>query len=172
MQLRGVRKEGCRLLSAIRRRSVCPTYAVLPRVSRGCTTASVDSAVRCRYVRKTDTNTLSQTKIMILHRFCSSAEYDAFVRGEVLKNNTDHGARRGYSVTSSVGFCFFSEDPGTPQPAADPVFLAPTHIKTPTPCREPGKASACFACQTKRAMDACSFFILAVGMLPTALRFR
>lgn len=48
---------------------------------------------------------------MILHRFCSSAEYDAFVRGEVLKNNTDHGARRGYSITSSVGFCFFSEDP-------------------------------------------------------------
>lgn len=48
---------------------------------------------------------------MILHRFCSSAEYDAFMRGEVLKNNTDHGARRGYSVTSSIGFCFFSEDP-------------------------------------------------------------
>lgn len=48
---------------------------------------------------------------MILHRFCSAAEYNAFARGETLENNTDHGKKRGYDTTTSVGFCFFPENP-------------------------------------------------------------
>lgn len=48
---------------------------------------------------------------MILHRFCSKAEYDKFMAGETLVNDTDHGARRGYAVSTSVGFCFFAGDP-------------------------------------------------------------
>lgn len=32
---------------------------------------------------------------MILHRFCSQREFDAFMRGETLRNDTDHGAVRG-----------------------------------------------------------------------------
>lgn len=48
---------------------------------------------------------------MILHRFYSEAEYNAFMRGETLTNLTDHGAVRGYDVSTSVGFCFFPEDP-------------------------------------------------------------
>lgn len=48
---------------------------------------------------------------MILHRFCSEAEYKAFMRGERLTNYTDHGAKRGYDASTAVGFCFFVEDP-------------------------------------------------------------
>ena len=47
---------------------------------------------------------------MILHRFCSKKEFEAYQRGDMLINNTDHRLKRG-NVTSSVGFCFFVEDP-------------------------------------------------------------
>lgn len=43
---------------------------------------------------------------MILRRFCSFAEYDAYIRGERLRNITDH-AKEG-RATKSVGFCFFT----------------------------------------------------------------
>lgn len=48
---------------------------------------------------------------MLIHRFCSKGEYEAFMRGEVLKNYTDHGKDKGENVTNSVGFCFFVDDP-------------------------------------------------------------
>lgn len=48
---------------------------------------------------------------MILHRFCSLAEYDKYMAGETLVNTKDHGACRGYAATSAVGFCFFVEHP-------------------------------------------------------------
>lgn len=47
---------------------------------------------------------------MILHRFCSMKEFEAYQRGDMLINNTDHRVKRG-NATSSVGFCFFVEDP-------------------------------------------------------------
>lgn len=47
---------------------------------------------------------------MILHRFCSKKEFEAYQRGDMLINNTDHRVKRG-NATSSVGFCFFVEDP-------------------------------------------------------------
>lgn len=47
---------------------------------------------------------------MILHRFCSKKEFEAYQRGDMLINNTDHRLKRG-NATSSVGFCFFVEDP-------------------------------------------------------------
>lgn len=47
---------------------------------------------------------------MILHRFCSAREYDSFCRGEELINTTEHGKLRG-TASTSVGFCFFPEDP-------------------------------------------------------------
>lgn len=43
---------------------------------------------------------------MILHRFCSEAEYAAFMRGETLENHTDH-YRGGKGGSTSRGFCFF-----------------------------------------------------------------
>lgn len=46
---------------------------------------------------------------MILHRFMSAAEYEAYSRGETLHNNTIH--RENGSRSTSVGFCFFPEDP-------------------------------------------------------------
>ena len=46
---------------------------------------------------------------MILHRFMSKREYDALMTGEVLRNETDHGAMG--QKTDSVGFCFFPEPP-------------------------------------------------------------
>lgn len=48
---------------------------------------------------------------MILHRFCSEAEYNAFVKGEKLENTKVHGVERGFNATTSVGFCFFEENP-------------------------------------------------------------
>ena len=48
---------------------------------------------------------------MILHRFCSKEEYEKYMAGEKLVNNKDHGAERGYHVTTAVGFWFFVEDP-------------------------------------------------------------
>ena len=47
---------------------------------------------------------------MILHRFCSKKEFEAYQRGELLVNVTDHSVKRG-SASTSVGFCFFKEDP-------------------------------------------------------------
>lgn len=49
---------------------------------------------------------------MILHRFCSQAEYDKYMAGETLVNDKDHGAVRGYDATTAVGFCFFMGAPG------------------------------------------------------------
>lgn len=48
---------------------------------------------------------------MILHRFCSQREFDAFMRGETLRNDTDHGAVRGYDASTAIGFCFFTDAP-------------------------------------------------------------
>lgn len=47
---------------------------------------------------------------MILHRFCSKEEFEAYQRGEVLVNETNHSLTRG-NATTSVGFCFFREKP-------------------------------------------------------------
>lgn len=47
---------------------------------------------------------------MILHRFCSKAEFDAYQRGETLINTTDHSIKHG-TASTSFGFCFFKEDP-------------------------------------------------------------
>lgn len=47
---------------------------------------------------------------MILHRFCSMKEFEAYKRGEVLSNPTNHSLKRG-GASTSVGFCFFSESP-------------------------------------------------------------
>lgn len=45
---------------------------------------------------------------MILHRFCSRAEFDKFMAGELLINRTDHfGQGR---ASRSKGFCFFQGD--------------------------------------------------------------
>ena len=46
---------------------------------------------------------------MIVHRFMSMREYDALMRGETLRNNTRHAD--GGKKSTSVGFCFFQEDP-------------------------------------------------------------
>lgn len=45
---------------------------------------------------------------MILHRFCSEAEYEKFIKGETLENNTEHCVK---FCSTSKGFCFFTEDP-------------------------------------------------------------
>ncbi len=47
---------------------------------------------------------------MILHRFCSAKEFEAYRRGDLLVNNTNHSIKRG-SASTSIGFCFFKEDP-------------------------------------------------------------
>lgn len=47
---------------------------------------------------------------MILHRFCSKKEFEAYQRGELLVNVTDHSVKHG-SASTSIGFCFFKEDP-------------------------------------------------------------
>ena len=44
---------------------------------------------------------------MILHRFCSEAEYAAYMRGKTLENHTDH-YRGGKGGSTGRGFCFFS----------------------------------------------------------------
>lgn len=55
------------------------------------------------------TKTLTKlSNYMILHRFCSNEEYEKYMAGETLVNNTRHSDR--FSSTS-VGFCFFPEDP-------------------------------------------------------------
>ena len=46
---------------------------------------------------------------MILHRFMSDREYQALIQGKTLRNNTRHRAKGCHST--SVGFCFFAEDP-------------------------------------------------------------
>lgn len=46
---------------------------------------------------------------MILHRFMSKREYDALMTGKKLVNTTNHAAQGEKS--SSVGFCFFPEEP-------------------------------------------------------------
>lgn len=46
---------------------------------------------------------------MILHRFMSNDEYRRLMAGEKLKNTTHHAAKG--KKTTSVGFCFFPEDP-------------------------------------------------------------
>lgn len=45
---------------------------------------------------------------MILHRYMSGREFEAFMRGEVLTNNTDHSKN---AKTKSKGFCFFTDEP-------------------------------------------------------------
>lgn len=47
---------------------------------------------------------------MILHRFCSIKEYQKYMAGEVLTNDTDHHRLRGDASTAK-GFCFFTENP-------------------------------------------------------------
>ena len=47
---------------------------------------------------------------MILHRFMSEAEYEVLIAGGKLMNATDHHKEHGRKTTS-VGFCFFPEDP-------------------------------------------------------------
>lgn len=46
---------------------------------------------------------------MIVHRFMSNAEYARLLEGKELYNNTGH--KKNGKRTSSVGFCFFTEDP-------------------------------------------------------------
>ena len=45
---------------------------------------------------------------MILHRFCSRAEFDKYLAGELLINRTDH--RTQCRAMLSKGFCFFQGD--------------------------------------------------------------
>lgn len=46
---------------------------------------------------------------MKLHRFMSEREFDSYMNGETLRNDTCH---RWYGAhTNSVGFCFFPEEP-------------------------------------------------------------
>ena len=47
---------------------------------------------------------------MIVHRFMSEAEYQSLVKGKMLYNNTNHCKSKGQR-SSSVGFCFFIENP-------------------------------------------------------------
>ena len=47
---------------------------------------------------------------MILYRFCSRAEADALMRGEVIRNNTDH-YKGGTGGSVSRGFCLTREKP-------------------------------------------------------------
>lgn len=49
---------------------------------------------------------------MILTRFCSLEEYNKFIDGEVLVNETDH-YRNGMGGSLSVGFCFIEDEPTT-----------------------------------------------------------
>ena len=46
---------------------------------------------------------------MILHRYMSEQEFDAYQAGKVLKNETNH--RKNGEHSDSVGFCFFPEQP-------------------------------------------------------------
>ncbi len=44
---------------------------------------------------------------LILHRFCSTAEFELYLAGQPLYNPTDH-YRGGHGGSTSTGFCFFS----------------------------------------------------------------
>lgn len=46
---------------------------------------------------------------MIVHRFMSKAEYKDLIAGVKLCNFTNHKERG--KLTTSIGFCFFTEDP-------------------------------------------------------------
>lgn len=46
---------------------------------------------------------------MILHRFMSDREYQALMQGKTLRNATRH--RDNGCHSTSVGFCFFAEEP-------------------------------------------------------------
>ena len=46
---------------------------------------------------------------MVVHRFMSDAEYEVLIAGGRLMNGTVHGENG--SKSTSIGFCFFSEDP-------------------------------------------------------------
>jgi len=46
---------------------------------------------------------------MIVHRFMSEGEYRKLIGGKALYNNTSHKSKR--YRTTSVGFCFFREEP-------------------------------------------------------------
>lgn len=47
---------------------------------------------------------------MTVHRFMSDQEYRALIGGKVLRNSTDH-RKQNCCRTTSVGFCFFAEEP-------------------------------------------------------------
>lgn len=47
---------------------------------------------------------------MIVHRFMSSKEFEALMQGKTLINTTNH-RKKSKKNTTSVGFCFFTEDP-------------------------------------------------------------
>lgn len=47
---------------------------------------------------------------MKLTRFCSQSEFDKFMSGETLTNTTDH-YRGGKGGSTSVGFCFTTDEP-------------------------------------------------------------
>ena len=46
---------------------------------------------------------------MILHRFMSRKEFDAYMRGETLTNKTNH--ETAGRASTAVGFCWFDDDP-------------------------------------------------------------
>lgn len=46
-----------------------------------------------------------------LSRFMSRAEFDRYMAGETLVNETDHSRQRG-TASTCVGFCWFEGDPG------------------------------------------------------------
>ena len=45
---------------------------------------------------------------MILHRYMSEREFEAYTKGKTMRNDTKHGES---AKTTSVGFCFFPEEP-------------------------------------------------------------
>ena len=45
---------------------------------------------------------------MILHRYMSEREFEAYTKGKTMRNDTRHGES---AKTTSVGFCFFPEEP-------------------------------------------------------------
>ena len=49
------------------------------------------------------------SNVMIVHRFMSDTEYECLMAGASLMNGTIHGNHG--QATTSVGFCFFTEDP-------------------------------------------------------------
>lgn len=49
---------------------------------------------------------------MIVSRFCSKEEFDKFMAGETLTNDTVH-SHNGFGGSSSIGFCFTKDEPKT-----------------------------------------------------------